>query len=360
MLGQPERQVGAIKIRMPYTAGALATHLAGQLGHKYLAFSNSRVVPFLESIPFFADIFPRPLLHSSVKILTHEEANVLISALIASGKPSMIGRFGESELRAVLEFELIDSWSRTRKILWKVVLLKSAKWTPTRFLFLASHAGFFPTGSRSAMRKFCEVMRDSSKSVDLLGSWVRGENLISELQANVEVTELDSLKPFSAPMPWTRALQGKRVLVIHPFTDSIRSQYRKRKLLFPSAEFLPQFDLRLIKCPQTVNDGVDLASMEFNDWFGVLESIKVQIRAEKFDVAIIGAGAYGFALASFVKSLGFVAIHFGGATQLLFGIWGNRWNTSEEMLALRNSHWVRPLSSETPELAPRIEGAAYW
>ena len=48
------------------------------------------------------------------------------------------------------------------------------------------------------------------------------------------------------------------------------------------------------------------------------------IRLE-FDVAIIGCGAYGFPLANEIKKMGKVAIHLAGATQLMFGIVGKRW-----------------------------------
>ena len=44
-----------------------------------------------------------------------------------------------------------------------------------------------------------------------------------------------------------------------------------------------------------------------------------------FDVAIIGCGAYGFPLAAKLKQAGKQAIHLAGATQLLFGIKGKRW-----------------------------------
>ena len=48
------------------------------------------------------------------------------------------------------------------------------------------------------------------------------------------------------------------------------------------------------------------------------------IRLE-FDVSIVGCGAYGFPLANEIKKKGKVAIHLTGATQLMFGIVGKRW-----------------------------------
>jgi hypothetical protein len=150
------------------------------------------------------------------------------------------------------------------------------------------------------------------------------------------------------------------VLVVHPFAYSINMQYSKRRKLFSDPDFLPQFELCVVQAPQTVNDGRGLGSTGFSSWFEALESLKFRVGQADFDVAIVGAGAYGFPLASFVKSLGKVAIHLGGATQLLFGIWGNRWNSDVDMQSLRNRNWVRPSASETPVNSEDIEGAAYW
>ena len=53
--------------------------------------------------------------------------------------------------------------------------------------------------------------------------------------------------------------------------------------------------------------------------------MKAQIDKEDFDICLIGAGAYGFPLAAYVKRKGKKAVHLGGALQLLFGIKGSRW-----------------------------------
>ena len=81
-----------------------------------------------------------------------------------------------------------------------------------------------------------------------------------------------------------------------------------------------------------------------------------------FDVALIGCGAYGLPLACKLKCAGKQAIHIGGATQILFGIIGRRWEqNSKEVSDLFNEHWVRPSSEETPENKARNEfGGAYW
>ena len=77
-------------------------------------------------------------------------------------------------------------------------------------------------------------------------------------------------------------------------------------------------------------------------------------------MAIIGAGAYGLPLAAHVKRLGKKAVHLGGATQILFGIRGKRWDEMPFFQKLYNEHWVRPLPSEVPKDYQRVEGGCYW
>ena len=50
----------------------------------------------------------------------------------------------------------------------------------------------------------------------------------------------------------------------------------------------------------------------------------------------------------------------GGATQILFGIKGNRWDQHSVIGKLYNEAWVRPNENETPKKAGINEGACYW
>ena len=210
------------------------------------------------------------------------------------------------------------------------------------------------------MREFSSVTREAASHVDLLASWVPGENFIDSFPQAMTVTKLGFLDPIFAPQPWTAALKGKTVLVVHPFSRTIRSQYAKRQLLFPDPDFLPDFRLKLLMAPQTINDGEDFSQLEHASWFDALDFMKSSLDSIDFDVALIGAGAYGMPLAAHVKKMGRVAIHLGGHTQLLFGIMGNRWEASPTLASIRNEHWARPAPEETPPLAPHAEGAAYW
>ena len=55
----------------------------------------------------------------------------------------------------------------------------------------------------------------------------------------------------TTPHPWSAALAGKRVLVVHPFKTTIERQYARREQLFPGTDILPQFaDLRIVQAVQ--------------------------------------------------------------------------------------------------------------
>ena len=85
-----------------------------------------------------------------------------------------------------------------------------------------------------------------------------------------------------------------------------------------------------------------------------------RIAQTDFDVAIIGCGAYGFPLAAKVKDMGKVAIHLGGATQILFGIKGARWDLNQKINRWYNEAWTRPSESDKPKNAAAVESACYW
>ena len=67
-----------------------------------------------------------------------------------------------------------------------------------------------------------------------------------------------------------------------------------------------------------------------------------------FDIALIGCGSYGFPLASRIKKYGKKSIHLGGATQLMFGIKGKRWDQEQVFVNLYNKFWKYPSINEKP------------
>lgn len=228
-------------------------------------------------------------------------------------------------------------------------------------------AGFFPSTDANLM-KFGELMVEDMKQVDLLGSWLREEQvMIDEYCLKLRKVTLMALEPYWAIKPWTRALEGKKVLVIHPFASLIESQYaEKRELLFQDERVLPSFELKTLQAVQSIGGESD-----FKDWFEALDWMKTRMDATDYDIALIGCGAYGFPLAAHAKRMGKQSVHLGGALQLLFGIKGKRWENPNYGVRewgianglycnLMNEAWVRPSEADRAACADKVEDACYW
>jgi len=225
-------------------------------------------------------------------------------------------------------------------------------------------AGFFPP-TTEALARFASESLEIVKNIDILGVVGRrgDEELIRKYNPSLTPVEIQCLGdhiPF-LENPWTCCLKGRKVLVIHPFAETIRKQYPKRLLLFNGREVLPEFEL--LTFPAILSNGDAAATLSCPDWFAALKMMCQQIEQIEFDTALIGAGAYGMFLGDFCKRIGKQAIHMGGATQLLFGIKGVRWEHQyppEFSARLFNEHWVRPSQNETPPGVRKVEDACYW
>lgn len=173
------------------------------------------------------------------------------------------------------------------------------------------------------------------------------------------VTEINNLEPFLAmeagAEPWTQALAGKAVLVIHPFAKSIESQYSKRNGIETVRDVLPAFDIQTL-CPPDFLDG-DTASVSWQEAMSQLTEVTNRL---DFDIAIIGAGSFGLPLSHQIKLQKRKAINLGGSVQLLFGIAGRRWEAMPNFSKFFGEGWVRPLPEETPKNAHLREGGIYW
>lgn len=221
-----------------------------------------------------------------------------------------------------------------------------------------NNAGVFPA-TREIVEKFCQRMLTDLHDVDVLASYAWCEHYIANLIDHCITVDLDGYyAPFLYQHPWTHVLEGRKILVIHPFAESIEQQYVKRELLFENPEVLPKFQsLQVIKAVQSIAGN----GCGFKDWFEALDFMKWEMEKADFDVALIGCGAYGFPLTVHAKRLGKVGIHLAGWTQMLFGIYGKRWLTDQPQYArFINKYWIRPGQSEVPNGAGKVEGGCYW
>ncbi len=282
-------------------------------------------------------------------VMGKEKTNRWIADKIKSGIPFMVARFGNTELQTViriLERNLENRGAETDA--------EFCKW----FGRLREWSGFFPNDEKLA-GDFAKLLLETCQQTDLLAMWHchMEDYVIDKYMGDVELTYLTRLEPWRAKRPWSAALKGKKVLVIHPFEDSIHKQYKKRERLFKNKNVLPEFELKTLKAVQTIAGEQD---NRFSSWFEALDYMYQEALKINFDIAIIGCGAYGMPLAAKLKMAGKQAIHMGGATQLLFGIKGKRWVDSSTVKLDFNEAWDYPMDHEMPSNFKTVEGGCYW
>ena len=258
--------------------------------------------------------------YRGLTILSAEAGNDAIAAAIAAGAPYMAARCGATEMRTAADYLQnggVGFAEKTREDIRNL-------------------SGVFPTDD-ATLEKFCRTYIDCAHTADLLALWNVGaeREVVRGCGPATRYTRLRALEPYYHPHPWSAALAGKRVLVVHPFKTTIERQYARRAELFPGTDILPQFaDLRIV------------------------QAVQKQMDAAPYDVAIIGAGAYGLPLAAHARDTGHAAIQMSGALQLLFGIRGKRWDDHPIISKLYNDAWVRP--EETLAHKEKVEGGSYW
>ncbi len=292
------------------------------------------------------------------KLMTVEETNRVIADGIISGRPFWAGRFGGTEMRCMYTY-------------MKYRFHQDKDNRQSAMDELCTLSGFFPNDVNLGDR-FTDMMIEACQNIDVQSEWSRymEDYFCARYQGNAKLTQISSIYPWTlmecngtTVKPWPSALAGKRVLVIHPFEESIRSQYENnREHIFDGAfeakDILPEFELDTLKAVQTLAGEKD---DRFDTWFEALDWMKSEIRKRDFDVAILGCGAYAYLLADEIKKMGKCAIHIGGATQLLFGIYGSRWKESALIKAVHDErYWVKPCDREQIKNRDKVENSCYW
>jgi hypothetical protein len=302
--------------------------------------------------------------------INRQSVNDKIYDLLIASDPCMISRFGTVELNCINNYLCVCG--KDNYLIRMINYLKDNTHTPwwneDHFYSMEVSAGIFPRSIETS-KKFSERYLKDIPSIDLLGSFQYYEKFMP-LREDVYKVQLETLYPFFVPKPWTLALKGKKVLVVHPFDKSIRDQYLKRDKLFVNEGVLPEYELITLRAVQSIGG----ARVPYENWFDALKYMEDKISSIDFDICILGCGAYGLPLAAHVKRLGKKSIHLGGGVQLLFGIKGKRWEKQYEnvwnyrpneeintnYIDLFNDNWIYPGADERPVNAIKVEDACYW
>ena len=278
-----------------------------------------------------------------------------ISTLLRSPLPCAIGKIGTTEL---LGLEYLFRYFQPP---WP----HAASWRrPAQRLHDCS--GIYPV-RHDIYLDWADECRRALGQMDLLSQWQVPSTYLAAFEGRV--LALLAPQAFRAhrnfihflhpPESWLGDLAALRWLVVHPFEKTIRAQLPHLASLgvYP-AHALPDLERRtcdtsILACPQFSY----MVPPKHANWSAALAEMKKEMEHYDFDIALIGAGAWSLPLAAHAKRIGRKALHLGGATQLLFGIRGGRF---DQWGFGYHQQWVRPLPEETPKNCRLMEEGAYW
>ncbi len=288
-------------------------------------------------------------------ILTRAEFNSKILEMIENKRPVLVSRFGTTESAFCLAFKshtlnFTDSnLSNEIENLWKL-------------------SGVFPKNELE-LSNFFHRYTASAAATDLFGVrrssleysfWQQEKLMHRYFSPKSKVFDIEELTPALEERVWLSALNGKRVLIVHPFETSILSQLSIFETHSHRPPWLPDSDFIIVRAPQSLSGSP--TQWPSDNWTNLLDDLISRVRLESFDVALLGCGAYGLPLGAAIKEMGKPVIHIGGSLQLLFAIRGARWEN--DVLRGDSSaqfpHWNWPDPSDTPLNSHEIEGGAYW
>ena len=271
--------------------------------------------------------------------LSLDDSNKFLQNLIEGGNPFLISRIG-------LGGETVTS-----------VLTLNNQNIPNQALeWFHNNAGFYGTND---YKRFATLYKEGFDNSDGVAYWnfpgfqQLEDFLIPESKKLLDVSVLES---FRMDDPWTRLLEGKKILIIHPFKNTIDSQLNRREKIWENQVILPKSDYIVYQSVQSIG-----GEGPHKNWYESFDTMCDDISKLDFDVALLGCGAYGIPLSNYIKMvLKKGAIYVGGGLQLYFGILGKRWENSQDVMKFVNRYWTRANDFETPPMNKTVEGGCYW
>tara|TARA_R110002074_G_scaffold284487_1_gene456256 strand:+ start:633 stop:1466 length:834 start_codon:yes stop_codon:yes gene_type:complete len=253
------------------------------------------------------------------------------------GDPVVIGKMGNSEFLGLRHY------------------LRGLALPETVRQLVTINAGVVPDTDKN-LNDFFKLYYDSVRVMDISAQWLHGDaDFFYNEAPETKLVELRSLEPYYHSDPWSSALEGQNVTVVSPFSDTVKNQYAKREMLWEDENVLPEFNMATVQSPYlSIQKETEL------DWFTAFDSMCTRVLSTKPNIVLVGAGAYSLPLLYKLREEGISGVHLGGATQILFGIRGARWDEHDVIGNFYNDHWVRPGKNEIPDYSAKIEGGCYW
>jgi hypothetical protein len=258
----------------------------------------------------------------------------VFSALVAEEGPVFVGRIGGSDYALVNRyFNDSGAFARRAKFVDAVERLQELNGyfdfeheyaNLTKFLAdMVSYyrrADCLSYGGAGLIAKFeHNVFR--KRDMKLLNHICRGKTIIN-------YTFLESVTPFLQSLKvWG---EGRRILIVSPLSRSLEFQYGRLNELIVDYQY-PEFDLVTYTSPVTYctwDDTKETLGVSTNNWHEECHRMADEIADLSFDVALLSCASYSMYLGDFIRqSLGRTAIYTGGILNVMFNIYGERYDT---------------------------------
>ncbi len=235
---------------------------------------------------------------------------------------------------------------------------------------LQDNAGIY-VKDHDSLQIYVDKLIKSYKSCSIIAKWPtigdvyketgQGQNIILNMYPDIPRINARELEPYYFPSEksWMSQMQGKRILIIHPFIETIQKQVLNIDRIFPNRNWFKDSSFIFLKPPITYakNHGQKDWQESYNEFIKQLD----RIDGDTYDIALVACGGYGMLVSEHIyKECRKSVIYIGGALQLFFGIIGKRWFTNKEVMTLVNDDWIRPVKEDRPPNYQIIEKGCYW
>lgn len=294
-------------------------------------------------------------------LLTQTEGAQELVRAVQAGAPYAAGKLGTSEFEALCWY-LEHRRNKTHPIQYPLHV----------FRHMVINAGLFPARPETLDHWAEYMLQNVLPVMDLMVEWNPSAKLhehyfLEAHSPHSKRTVLRALEPYYELDPsnrYTLAIpEGAKIAIVSPFADTILEQSSKLPAIWTCTPvwntahtFIP---IQTFYSPLVAGERHQW-SPRLHDWHAACDDIVEKVIHVGAKYVLIGCGAMSLPLAAALKQAGCIAIHTGGATQILFGIKGRRWDSHNIISKFYNDAWVRPSAHEIPERAAAIENGCYF
>ncbi len=265
--------------------------------------------------------------------------------LMLSDKPVWIARIGGSDYDAFEFFQKVQSKIKENgdsipKDIYDRIYYHFDRISVMNGFFLKDRKLLLDTLASS-----CHLYFESLKNNDMCTVATAGA--IETMVTNQIITDdfgescefISSYSFIEAIEPFFKSFQkwgiNKKILIISPFSETIKFQTRKDRLNNLLKFQFPECIFKTYATPVTYNSPgkenskyFEKKTENYKDWIHLAKKMSHDIRLIDFDVAFISAGIYTMYLGNEIKKQGKKAIYMGGTLNVYFNIYGGRFDTS--------------------------------